>query len=325
MIRSEVKRIAVLTSGGDSCGMNAAIRSVVRTGIYYGLKVYGVFYGYEGLINNDLKELDRRSVSGIVNRGGTILKTARSERFRTESGQKKAVHTLKKNKIDGLVVIGGDGSFQGAHVLAKDWGVKCVGVPGTIDNDIEGTDYTIGSDTALSVALDAIDKIRDTVTSLERIFVIEVMGRESGYIAMRSALAGGAEDVLLPDVKFDMDKICEEIKAARAKGKVSWILVVAEGAAKAQEIADIISKNTSYETRISILGHIQRGGTPTFMDRILASRLGAAAVKLLLQGDTDKMVGIVSDQVEVTPLEYATRKGKEAYKNLYELLKILEA
>lgn len=325
MRRPKIRRIALLTSGGDSCGMNAAIRSIVRTGIYYGLKVYGVFYGYEGLINDDLKELDRRSVSGIVNRGGTILKTARSERFRTRPGQRRAVNTLKRHNIDGLIVIGGDGSFKGAHILAKDWGVQCVCVPGTIDNDIEGTDFTIGSDTALGVALDAIDKIRDTVTSLERIFVIEVMGRESGYIAMRSALAGGAEDVLLPDRKFDMDKICKEIRQARKKGKVSWILVVAEGAAKAEKIADIISKNTGYETRVSILGHIQRGGIPTFMDRILASRLGSAAVKLLLQGETDKMVGIISDQIEVTPLEYAVRKSKGAYNDLYELLKILEA
>lgn len=322
---SKVKKIAVLTSGGDCSGMNAAIRSVVRTAIYNRIKVFGVIRGYEGLIKGDIKELDRHSVSNIINLGGTMLKTARSEEFKTKKGRLKAVRSLKKQGIDGLIVIGGDGSFRGAHALCQEWGIRCIGVPATIDNDINGTDFTIGSNTALGVALDAIDKIRDTVTSLERIFVVEVMGRECGYIAMRTALAGGAEDVLLPDIKYDLDKICQEIKSAYKKGKLSWILIVAEGSGRADKIARIIEKKTGYETRVTVLGHIQRGGRPSVIDRILASRLGAAAVTLLMQGESDKMVGIIADQVEATELSYACQPKKDTNRQLYRLLKILEA
>lgn len=322
---SRVKRIAVLTSGGDSSGMNAAIRSVTRTAIYSGIKVFGVMRGYQGLIKADMKEFNRRSVSNIINLGGTILKTARSEEFKTRKGRLKAAQNLKKKGIDGLIVIGGDGSFRGAHLLCQEWGIRCIGVPATIDNDLNGTDFTIGSNTALEVALDAIDKIRDTVTSLERIFVVEVMGRKCGYIAMRTALAGGAEDVLLPGTRYDLNKICQEIRLARRKGKVSWILIVAEGAAKANRIARIIEKKTGYETRVTVLGHIQRGGRPSAMDRILASRLGAAAVTLLMQGESDKMVGVIADQVEATELSYACEAKKDTDRELYKLLKILEA
>lgn len=319
-----IRRIALLTSGGDSSGMNAAIRSVVRTARYHGIRVFGVMRGYEGLIKGDFTELNRRSVSNIIVLGGTMLKTARSEEFKTEKGQRKVVNNLKKRKIDALVVIGGDGSFRGAHILSTRWGIRCIGVPATIDNDINGTDFTIGSNTAVGVALDAIDKIRDTVTSLERIFVVEVMGRECGYIAMRVALAGGAEDVLMPDVKYDLGQVCREIKAAHKKGKVSWILVVAEGAAKAHNVARTIEKKTGYDTRVTVLGHIQRGGRPTAIDRILASRLGAAAVTLLMQGETDKVVGVISDQIEATELSYACEKKKDNYRELYKLLKVLE-
>ncbi|MFH0731544.1 MAG: 6-phosphofructokinase [Candidatus Omnitrophota bacterium] len=328
---SRIKRIAVLTSGGDCSGMNAAIRAVVRCAIFNGLSVFGVMRGYEGLIKGDMKQLNRRSVSNIINMGGTILKTARSKEFMTKNGQRKALRQIAKFKIDGLAIIGGDGSFRGAHILCADYGVRCIGIPGTIDNDINGTDFTIGSDTAVNVALDAIDKIRDTVSSLERIFVVEIMGRECGYIAARVALAGGAEDVLMPEMKFDMSKICREINAAHKKGKLSWILLVAEGVGSAHEVAKIVQKKTGYETRVTVLGHIQRGGRPTAQDRILAARLGAKAVELLIQGESDKMAGIVSDRVMAVDLEFACNQKSNVEENtkknieLYKLTKILEA
>ena len=292
----KIKKIAVLTSGGDSSGMNAAVRSVVRTAIYSGIKVAGVFKGYQGLINADIAELDRRSVSNIITKGGTILKTARSKEFLTKKGRTQAAQNIKKFGIDGIVVIGGNGSYQGAHALYKEHKIPCIGVPGTIDNDINGTDFTIGSDTAVNVALDAIDKIRDTVTSMERIFVVEVMGRDCGYIAMRTAVAGGAEEVFVPELKLDINKTCREINTAYKKGKISWILIVSEGSGKAQHFSKIINNKTGFETRVTILGHIQRGGSPTASDRILASRLGSEAVKLLIKGEKDKAVGIISDK-----------------------------
>jgi len=321
----KLKRIAVLTSGGDCAGMNAAIRSVVRTAVYYGIKPFAVRHGYQGLIEDNFEEFNRRSVSNILSKGGTIIKTARSEEFMTKSGRKKAIKNFKKHKIEGLVVIGGNGSYKGAHILCEESDIKCIGVPATIDNDINGTDYTIGAITSVGVALDAIDKIRDTVTSLERIFVIEVMGRECGYIAMRVALAGGAEDVLLPETKHDLDKICREIKSAHKKGKVSWILIVAEGAGHGHTVAKKIQKKTGYETRVSVLGHIQRGGSPTALDRILASRLGSAATMLLIEGETDKAVGIVANKIIATDLTEACKRKKESDDELYRLLKILEA
>ncbi|MDP8292440.1 MAG: 6-phosphofructokinase [Candidatus Orphnella occulta] len=321
----KIKRIAVLTSGGDCAGMNTALRSVVRTAIYNGIKPFAVMHGYKGLIEDNFVEFNRRSVSNIMNRGGTVIKTARSEEFTTKRGRAKAINNLKKHKIDGLVVIGGNGSFKGAHLLSAESDIRCIGVPGTIDNDINGTDYCIGSITAVGVALDAIDKIRDTVTSLERIFVVEVMGRECGYIAMRVALAGGAEEVLLPEIKPDFKKICQEIKAARKKGKVSWILVVAEGAGHGHKVAHNIEKMTGYETRVIVLGHIQRGGSPNAIDRILASRLGSSAVTSLIEGESDKMVGIIANKVILTGFAEACKKKQEADQNLYSLLKVLEA
>jgi len=321
-----MKRIAVLTSGGDAPGMNACVRSIVRSAIYNNLEIYGVMRGYEGLISGDFKKMDARSVSSILTRGGTILKTARCEEFMTAEGRNKAYRSLKKNKIDGLVVIGGNGSFKGAHTLYREHKVNVIGVPGTIDNDVGESDYTIGSSTALNTALHAIDHIRDTVSSMERIYVIEVMGREEAFLAIRVGLAGGAEDVLFPYNTYDIGKMCDDIREGRSKGKISWIIVVAEGAAKAQDVEKVIEENTGYEARSIVLGHVQRGGSPDAFDRILASRMGAASVEGLIKGKTDKMVGIKSDEICFIPLKKASIKDEKKTrleKELYELTKVL--
>ena len=321
-----MKRIAVLTSGGDCPGMNACVRSVVRCGIFEGLEVFGVFRGYDGLIKGDIKKLKLNSVSNIISRGGTFLKTARSAEFMSEQGQKKAVGILKKNKIDGLITIGGEGTFKGAHILSTKWRISTLGIPATIDNDISGTDYSIGSDSAVNTALEAIDKIRDTATSLERIFVIEVMGRKEGYIAIRVGLSGGAEDVLIPSTEYDIDKMCQDITAGRKRGKVSWIIITAEGAAKGSEIAELIEQETGYETRATTLGHVQRGGSPTAFDRILAARLGMAAVQALINDATDKMTAMINDQVKIIPLDssaYQLKKQRDLDRELYKLIRIL--
>ncbi len=316
-------RIGVLTSGGDAPGMNAAIRSVVRTAVYYNMETMGIFRGYDGLINDEMKLLDHRSVSNIINRGGTLLKTDRSDKFRTVAGRKRAYEMIKKNSIDGLVLIGGDGTYRGGHIFNKEWGVPCMGVPGSIDNDINGTDYTIGSDTAVNTALEAIDKIRDTATSMERIFIIEVMGRSSGYIAINAALSGGAEDVLIPERKYDMQKICQDIVEGNLRGKMSWIVVVAEGVAKAGDIAKIITETTSLETRVVTLGHIQRGGSPTAKDRILATRLGAEAVECLKNGISANAVGMIGSKINIVELACAVTKKSADVNSLYRLIKIL--
>ncbi len=321
-----MRRIALLTSGGDAPGMNAAIRSVVRTAVYNKLEIYGIRRGYAGLIEGDFIEMNPRSVSNIITRGGTILKTSRCEEFKTEEGQKKAVSQLKRHKIDGLIVIGGNGSFRGAHRLKKDWGIKVIGVPGTIDNDITGTDYTIGADTAVNTALGAIDKIRDTVHSMERIFIVEVMGREEGFIAIRVGLTGGAEDIIVPDTEYNIEDMCDDILEGREKGKISWIIVVSEGVASAKDVEQLIHENTGFEVRSITLGHVQRGGSPTAMDRLLGLRLGAAAVDALLKGETDKMVGIRSDEIVLTDFETAckhSRKKLDLDRELYKLTKIL--
>ena len=318
-----IKRIGVLTSGGDAPGMNAAIRAVVRYAVHNKLEVFGIFRGYAGLINEELKELNHRSVSNIINRGGTILKTARCDEFLTEEGQCRAVEVIKKNKIDALVLIGGDGTYRGGIALEKKWDISCIGVPGTIDNDLNGTDSTIGSDTAVNTALDAIDKIRDTATSMERIFVVEVMGHESGFIALQAAVGGGAEEVLVPEKKFDLQAMCHEIVNGNIRGKISWIIITAEGAAKAEEIAKQITEITTLEIRTVVLGHIQRGGTPTARDRILASQLGAEAVELLIKGQRGKAVGIISDNLNVVGLEFAVTKKELKFDSLYNLIKIL--
>ena len=332
-----VRRIGVLTSGGDAPGMNAAIRSVVRYAIHNKLEVMGVIRGFAGLINKELRPLNHRSVSNIINHGGTILKTARCEEFLNEEGQRRAVETIKENKIDALILIGGNGTYRGGIALEQKWDIPCVGVPGTIDNDINGTDATIGADTAVNTALNAIDKIRDTATSMERIFVVEVMGRDSGSIALQVALAGGAEDVLIPERKFVFSDMCQDIIEGNKRGKISWIIIVAEGASlppssgrgrvkqldKAEEVANRITQITSLETRVVILGHIQRGGIPTAKDRILATRLGAAAVDLLLRGERAKSVGVSSDQIKVVDLELAVSKKELLVDNFYRLVRIL--
>lgn len=318
-----IKRIGVLTSGGDAPGMNAAIRGVVRLASARKIEVSGIFRGFSGLINEEIKVLSHRSVSNIINKGGTILKTSRCPEFMTKEGQKRAVEILQRNSIEGVVVIGGDGSYRGAHVLSREWNIPCVGVPGTIDNDLNGTDRTIGSDTAVETALDAIDKIKDTVNSMERIFVVEVMGRSCGYIAMKTALAGGAEQVLIPEVRFDISELCHEITDGYIRGKASWIIIVAEGAVKGPELAQRINELTDLETRFVVLGHVQRGGTPTAEDRILGGRLGAAAVDLLARGETDKAVGVICDKIHVVDLETATAPYQWDPKDDLSLVKIL--
>lgn len=318
-----IKKIGLLTSGGDCSGMNACIRSVVRCAVYHGVEVWGILKGYQGLIKGQLKVLNRRSVSNILGSGGTILKTARSAEFKTIAGQKEAKGVLEANGIDGLIVIGGDGSFRGAHLLWQRWKVPVIGIPATIDNDINGTDSTIGDDTAVNTALDAIDKIRDTATSLERIFVIEVMGRATGYIALQVGLAGGAEDIIIPERRYNINRMCADIRKGHKKGKISWIIVVAEGAAKASDVAEKITRRTGLETRVTVLGHVQRGGSPSADDRVLATQLGAKAVELLISGQSDKMVAISNNRLKAVDLNYAIKKRKVDTGALYRLLRIL--
>jgi 6-phosphofructokinase 1 len=318
-----MKRIAVLTTGGDAPGMNPAIRSVVRCGINSHLEVYGVFRGWWGLINEELKLFDHRSVSGIINQGGTILKTARCPEFLAEEGQERAYNTVKKFAIDGLIAIGGNGSFTAAHKFGNKYNVPCIGVPASIDNDINGVDMTFGSDTAINTALSAIDNIRDTSTSMERVFVVEVMGRDCGYIALAVALGGGCEEVIIPERKFDMQKICHDIVNGNVRGKVSWIVVVAEGAAKADDIAAKITEETSLETRSIVLGHIQRGGRPTAFSRDLALRLGQEAVISLVSGQRDKAVTFACGRVGSIDLAQAIQKKELDVDYWYNLIKIL--
>lgn len=318
-----IKKIGILTSGGDGPGMNAAIRSVTRSALSKGLKVAGIIRGFQGLIYDDVTELDHRSVSNIITRGGTILKTARCPEFKEEAGQKKAVETLKKHKIDALVVIGGDGSYRGAQDLFSKYGVPAMGLPGTIDNDLCGTDQTIGCRTAVDTALEAIDKVRDTAHSMERIFVIEVMGNKSGYIAGEVALAAGAEDLIVPERRTDFDKICKNIVAGNKKGKISWMIIVAEGAAHAGDVANTITTITSLETRYVVLGHVQRGGSPVGADRILATRLGAAAVDLLLEGRFGQALGVIEDEINILPLKQACRREFSHLDEYFRLLEVL--
>mgnify|MGYP001264880235 CR=1 FL=1 len=316
-----VKRIALLTR--DCGGVNAAIRAVVRAAAARGLEVLGVVRGYEGLMAGEFVPLDRRSVSNIIELGGTILKTARAEAFLTDEGQKAGLASLRANAVDGLVVVGGNGSLAGARDLAERHRFPVVGVPATIDNDVPGVALSVGADTAVNVALDALDKIRDTATSLERIFVVEVMGRRCGWIAMQVALAGGCEEVLLPEKDTPIEAVCAEIEAGAARGKASWIIVVAEGRASAAEVAGAVTARTGLETRIAVLGHIQRGGRPTAHDRILASRLGHAAVEALVAGRTGGLVRLVGDRVEFMPFEAAGEVKTTDIESDYRLLKIL--
>lgn len=318
-----MKRIGVLTAGGDAPGMNAAIRAIVRYATYRNLEVMGVFRGFWGLINEELKLFGPRNVSGIINLGGTILKTVRCPEFMTEEGQHRAYEVMKKYGIDGLIIIGGDGSCRAAHRFYLNYKVPCICIAASIDNDINGIDSTIGSDTAVNTALSAIDNIRDTVTSMERIFVVGVMGRESGFIALQVALAAGCEDVIIPEREFGLERMCHDIVNGNIRGKVSWIIVTAEGAARAEDIAEKIIERTGLETRVVVLGHIQRGGQPTAFSRILAIRLGKEAVDLLLKGECDKVVGLVNSQVKAIDLELAIQKKKIETEEIYQLVKIL--
>jgi len=320
-----VKKIGLLCSGGDSPGMNACIRAVVRTALYNQISVAGFIRGYEGLIDNDFIDMQRESVSGIIQRGGTILKTARSARFFTIEGLDQAVKTIKAHKLDGLVVIGGDGSFKGALELSKRVDLPIVGCAGTIDNDLVGTDFTIGYDTAINTVIDAIDKIRDTAESHDRIFVVEVMGRDAGLIALRTAIASGAEAVLVPEIKQDTEHLVAKIKSWR-KTKSSKIVVVAEGdeTGGALKVADIIKQNCpEFDMRVSILGHIQRGGNPTCMERVNASILGFNAVKALMSGHRNEMIGLINKEVVFTPFDKAVKHIEHLNKDLVELIEVL--
>lgn len=297
-----MERIAVLTSGGDSPGMNAAIRSVVRTGISQGMGVFGVFHGYNGLLTGEIELLSSMHVGGIIGHGGTFLRSARSKEFQTTEGREKAATRLKTMGIEGLVVIGGDGSLSGAEVLAREHGIKVMGIPGSIDNDIPFTDTSIGFDTAVNTALDALDKLRDTAYSHERVFVIEVMGRSCGNIAIESGIAGGAESILIPEAKANLAEVCEKLKAAQARGKKSSLIVVAEGAMSATSAAEIIKAETGFEVRCIVLGHVQRGGSPTALDRMYATQFGLSAVERLASGKHGEMVGMLEGKLTFTPL-----------------------
>ncbi|MFB4166702.1 6-phosphofructokinase [Virgibacillus sp. JSM 102003] len=291
-----MKKIGVLTSGGDAPGMNAAIRAVVRKSIFHDMEIYGVKNGFQGLIDGNIDKMDIGSVGDIIQRGGTLLRSARCEEFKTDEGQQKGIEQLKKHGIEGLIVIGGDGSFRGAQKLSEK-GYPCIGVPGTIDNDISGTDFTIGFDTALNTIIEAIDKIRDTATSHERTYVIEVMGRDAGDLALWAGLADGAESILIPEKSDDFQDVVLRLKRGHERGKKHSIIILAEGVGSGFAYGKRIQEETSLETRVTVLGHIQRGGSPTASDRVLASRLGAKAVDLLLSGKAGRMVGIQNNQI----------------------------
>ena len=320
-----MKRIGVFTSGGDAPGMNAAIRAVVRTAYGLGVEVVGIRRGYAGMIEGEFEPLGPRDVANIIQRGGTILLTARSKAFLTEEGRAKAAEKLKEAGIEGLVAIGGDGTFRGALKLIEEHRIPVVGVPGTIDNDLYGTDYTIGFDTAVNTALDAIDRIRDTAASHERVFFIEVMGRYAGFIALEVGIAGGAEVIALPEVPVSPQEIAETITASFKKGKRSSIIVVAEGAypGGAQALFKAVHALTGFEARVTVLGHIQRGGSPTAKDRVLASRLGSAATRTLVEGTSGVMIGEVEGEVTLTPLSEAVSKKKPVRLELVDLAREL--
>lgn len=315
---SAVKKIAVLTSGGDSQGMNAAVRAVVRSALFHGLEVYGVQRGYQGLINNDLRQMDLRSVGDIIQRGGTILQTARCKEFMTPEGQERGAAVLRERGIDGLVVLGGDGSYQGANKLSK-LGIKTMGLPGTIDNDIPFTDFTIGFDTAVSIVVDAINKLRDTMTSHERSSIVEVMGRHCGDIALYSGLASGAETILVPEVSYNLQQVAARMTENFQHGKRHSIIVVAEGAGNGEDVSEEISKYCGIEPRVTVLGHIQRGGTPTHNDRILASRLGDFAVRSLIDGYSGKACGLVQGKEVLTDIDTVVATKKPFNMDLYNL------
>ena len=322
-----IKRIGVYTSGGDAPGMNAALRAVVRTGIFRGLDVYGIYSGYEGMINDDIKKLNVRDVGNIIQRGGTFLKTARSMEFMTPEGRKKAHASLKRHKIQALVALGGNGTFTGAQVFHEEYGIPVVGVPCTIDNDLYGTDVTIGFDTAVNTAIDAVDKIRDTAESHNRVFFIEVMGRNSGYIALYTAIGSGATTVLLPERETSMEELVRILNQEAVKNKAFSLVVVAEGnkLGKTQDIAEEVKQRLKLEedVRVTVVGHMQRGGSPSGFDRLVATRLGNAAVEAILQGYKNAMAGISNNQLKHTPLSIAIKNEKEINMDLLRMIEML--
>ena len=322
-----IKRIAVLTSGGDAPGMNAAVRAVVRSSVFYQLECYAVFQGYQGLIDGNFKKFTARSVNNIVNKGGTLLKSARSLEFRTPDGRKKAHENLIKHNIDALVVIGGDGSFTGAMIFQNEFNFPVIGIPGTIDNDIYGTQYTLGYDTAINTVIDVIDKIRDTASSHNRLFFVEVMGRDAGHIALNSGIGAGAEEILIPEENRGLEQLLESLKRSEKSGKSSSIVVVAEGDKTGKnvfELAAYVEQNLPYyEVRVSVLGHMQRGGSPSCFDRVLASRMGVHAVESLLDGNSNVMVGVVNDNMQLTPLEKAIKGKSKINEDLLRVTDIL--
>ncbi|MDA9294401.1 6-phosphofructokinase [Flavobacteriaceae bacterium] len=323
----EIKRIAVLTSGGDAPGMNAAVRAVVRTSVFYQLECYVVYQGYQGLIDGKIKQSNARSVNNIINKGGTILKSARSLEFRTPEGRQKAYGNIKKFAIDALVVIGGDGSFTGAMIFQSEFNFPVIGIPGTIDNDIFGTQHTLGYDTALNTVVEVIDKIRDTASSHNRLFFVEVMGRDAGHIALNTGIGAGAEEILIPEENRGLEQLLESLKRSEKSGKSSSIVVVAEGDKTGKnvfELAAYVEQNLPYyEVRVSVLGHMQRGGAPSCFDRVLASRMGVHAVESLREGKSQVMVGVMNDKMELTPLEDAIKGKSEINKDLLRVTDIL--
>jgi 6-phosphofructokinase 1 len=322
-----MKKIGIITSGGDSPGMNACIRAVVRAAIHHKIEVTGFYKGYEGLIDNDFVNLNTTSVSGIIQRGGTILKTARSKRFMTDEGQTIAAKNLKDHGMEGFVIIGGDGSFKGAIDLSKKINIPIIGCPGTIDNDLVGTDFTIGYDTAINTVVEAVDKVRDTAESHDRVFVIEVMGRDAGLIALRSSIASGAEAMLVPEMKNDIDLLLKKIKNWRTT-KSSKIVIVAEGEqyGGAYKVADLIKEHCpEFDIRVTVLGHIQRGGNPTCMERVNASLMGYNAVLALMNGRRNDMIGIINNRITFTPFEKAVKHIEELDKNLLKMIEVLSS
>lgn len=324
---AKIKKIGVLTSGGDSPGMNAAIRAVVRTCAFHNIECTGIYRGYQGMIEGDFKEMGPRSVNNIINKGGTILKSARSKDFMTPEGRKQAHDNLIKNGIDALVIIGGNGSFAGGLQFNSEFGFPVIGIPGTIDNDIYGTSHTLGYDTALNTVVEVIDKIRDTASSHNRLFFIEVMGRDAGHIALNAGIGAGAEEILIPEEDMGLDRLLDSLRKSKASGKSSSIVVIAEGdkiGKNAFELKDYVEENMpEYDVRVSILGHMQRGGAPSCFDRVLASRLGVKAVESLLEGKSNYMAGLLKDEIILTPLEKAVKDKSIVDKELIRISDIV--
>ena len=324
---TSIKKIGALASGGDAPGMNAALRAVVRTAAYHKIECVGIYQGYQGLIDNKVKVMNARSVNNIINKGGTVLKSARCLEFRTKEGRQTAFETIQKHGIEALVVIGGDGSFTGAMIFQSEFNIPVIGIPGTIDNDIFGTSHTIGYDTALNTVIEAIDKIRDTAISHNRLFFVEVMGRDAGHIALNTGIGAGAEEVLIPEEDMGLDRLLDSLKRSEKSGKSSSIVVVAEGDKTGKnvfEIAEYVEKNMPYyDVRVSVLGHMQRGGSPSCFDRVLASRMGVYAVEALLEGKSNMMVGMKSEEIIFSPLEKAIKGKSEINKDLIRVSDIL--